>query len=152
VFPELWDGVWSVHLTALSKICDFHYSFLAARLLLHMFPAAKEVLQFATTFEKDFKFQGRIYGEGAGGAHPLPAPHPEITYAFLIQLVFRKKQKQKEKWRGGFLSTLRVPLARPVKLITVAPANWCRENLERKGERFFYCLTPVTFHRLNCFS
>lgn len=53
-------GVWGVYPTALSKICDFHHSFLAARLLLHMFPAAKEVLRFATTFEKDFKFQGRI--------------------------------------------------------------------------------------------
>lgn len=60
VLPRTLDGVWSVLLTALSKICDFHYSFLAARLLLHMFPAAKEVLRFATTFEKDFKFQGRI--------------------------------------------------------------------------------------------
>ena len=35
--------------------------------------------------------QGRILGEGAGGAHP-PSP-PEMTYSFLIQLVFCKKKK-----------------------------------------------------------
>ena len=33
-------------------------------------------------------FQGRIQGEGAGGAHP---PSPEMTCGFLIQLVFCKK-------------------------------------------------------------
>ena len=32
--------------------------------------------------------QGRIYGEGAGGAHPPP---PEMTCGFLIQLIFCKK-------------------------------------------------------------
>ena len=32
--------------------------------------------------------QGRIKGEGAGGAHP-----PEMTCGFLIQLVFYKKKK-----------------------------------------------------------
>ena len=34
--------------------------------------------------------QGRIYGKGAGGAHP-PRP-PEMTCGFLIQLVFCKKK------------------------------------------------------------
>ena len=36
------------------------------------------------------KEQGRIQGEGAGGAHP-PRP-PEMTYGFLIQLVFCQKK------------------------------------------------------------
>ena len=35
--------------------------------------------------------QGRIKGEGAGGAHPPPLP--EMTCGFLIQLVFCKKKK-----------------------------------------------------------
>ena len=34
--------------------------------------------------------QGRIQGEGAGGAHPPP---PEMTCGFLIQLVSCKKKK-----------------------------------------------------------
>ena len=34
--------------------------------------------------------QGRIYGEGAGGANPPP---PEMTCGFLIQLVFCPPQK-----------------------------------------------------------
>ena len=33
--------------------------------------------------------QGRIQGKGAGGA---PLPPPEMTYGFLIQLVFCKKK------------------------------------------------------------
>ena len=41
--------------------------------------------------------QGRIQGEGAGGAHPPP---PEMTCGFLIQLVSCKKKK-KTMWFIG---------------------------------------------------
>ena len=43
--------------------------------------------------------QGRIQGEGAGGAHP---PRPEMTCGFLIQQVFYKK-KQTNKQTMWFI-------------------------------------------------
>ena len=91
VFPELWDGVWSVHLTALSKICDFHYSFLAARLLLHMLPAAKEVLRSATTLRRTSNFRTDL-GGGCRGCAPLPpTPWDDLRLCTVI------RQKKKEK-------------------------------------------------------
>ena len=39
--------------------------------------------------------QGRIEGEGAGGAHPPP---PQMTCCFLIQLVFCKKKNYVVYW------------------------------------------------------
>ena len=47
--------------------------------------------------------QGRIWGEGAGGAHPTPAP--EMNCGFLIQLriqlVFCRKKEKKALWFIG---------------------------------------------------
>ena len=39
-----------------------------------------------------YLLQGRIQGEGAGGAHPTPPP-PQMACGFLIQLVFCNKKK-----------------------------------------------------------
>ena len=59
-----------------------------------MFPAAKEMLLFATTFEKDIKFQGRIYGEGAGAAHPLlPTPWDDLRLSNTTGIPQKKKKK-----------------------------------------------------------
>ena len=38
------------------------------------------------------RYTGADLGEGAGGAHPF-LPSPEMTFGFLIQLVFCEKKK-----------------------------------------------------------
>ena len=92
VFPELWDGVWSVHLTALSKICDFHYSFLAARLLLHMLPAAKEVLRFATALRRTSNFRDGSRGRVQG----VRTPPPPYTLRWLAAFYWYSAKKTKK--------------------------------------------------------
>ena len=99
VFPELWDGVWSVHLTALSKICDFHISFLAVRLLLHMLPAAKEVLRFATTLRRTSNFRDGSRGRVQGvRTPPPPTPWDDLRLSTVIR---QKKKKKKTLWFIG---------------------------------------------------
>ena len=93
VFPELWDGVWSVHLTALSKICDFHISFLAVRLLLHMLPAAKEVLRFATTLRRTSNFRDGSRGRVQG----VRTPPPPYTLRWLAAFYCYSAKKKEKK-------------------------------------------------------
>ena len=47
---------------------------------------------------KRFSIQGRIKGEGAGGAHPHPA---EITCDLLIQLMFKSRHQSVTPFLSG---------------------------------------------------
>ena len=63
--------------------------------------------------------RGQIQGEGAGGAHP-----PEMTYGFLIQLLFCEKKK-KTMWFIGVEVEQETSAPPPKKIPGPAPEMGC---------------------------
>ena len=69
----------------------------------------------------DLLLQGRILGEGAGGAHPPPLP--EMTCDFLIQVVFCQK---KTMWFIGVEVEQKTSAPPPKKNAGSAPVLYIR--------------------------